>query len=141
MLRHENNGRDSETLGMVGYSLGVIARGGCDHPFTPGLIRKAKQTVEGASVLKEPVNCRFSNLRKTSAPLMELSILEKRQGVCSTPLAMTSAAERISLRVICITLFNRNSSCPKSPIYRNAVPAQNFLRIRSSSSSADAGIT
>ena len=49
--------------------------------------------------LKEAVNCRFSNFRKTSAPTSRESVRLCRQGVCSTAPAMRCAAARMSSMV------------------------------------------
>src|SRR5688500_99225 len=49
--------------------------------------------------LKEAVNCRFSNLRKTSAPTSRDSVRLRKHGVCSTAPAMRCAAARMSSMV------------------------------------------
>src|SRR6185295_11243407 len=48
--------------------------------------------------LKEAVNCRFSNLRKTRAPVSCDRVRLSTQGVCSTAPAMRCAAARMSSR-------------------------------------------
>ena len=50
--------------------------------------------------LKLPVRCAFSNLQKTSAPLISLSGIEWRQSEQKTAPAMRSRAASISLKVV-----------------------------------------
>src|SRR5947207_6478765 len=49
--------------------------------------------------LNEAVNCRFSNFSQMSALAMRDSVSLRRQGVCTTPPEMRSAAARTSWRV------------------------------------------
>jgi hypothetical protein len=59
--------------------------------------------------LNEAVNCRFSNLRNTSAPVRRESVRLCTHGVCSTAPAMRCAAARISSTV---TMLAPQSSLP-----------------------------
>ena len=83
--RHHDHRAHPQPLRVVGDALRVVARAHRDHAARALVVGElAPSLFHAPRSLNDAVNCRFSNFRKTCAPVISDSVRDSTHGVSST---------------------------------------------------------